>query len=254
MIVKNEENFVWFAINSVIDYVDRLIIWDTGSTDKTVEIIKTVNSPKIDFEEKGMVTLHEFAQLRNEMIRATDTEWILVLDGDEIWPKEGIEEIIGLINKHGNAKDLIVSPVKMLIGDFYHYQEEKAGKYRIKGKTGHLNVRAIRCFEGLHIKGFFGNEGYVDGNNTDVQNLPDDQILFAKKSYLHASHLIRSPKNIKKYKYELGISFPKDYFYPEVLFREKPKEIKSPWEPIDFGYRCKAAIQTPLKWLKRRII
>jgi hypothetical protein len=163
----------------------------------------------------------------------SDTNWILVLDGDEIWPRESIEEIVSLINRYGNSKDLIVSPVKMLIGDLYHYQEEKAGKYRIKGKTGHLNVRAIRKFEGLHVKGFFGNEGYVDVKGTDIQNLPDNRILFAKKPYLHASHLKRSSKESPKYKYELGLSFPKDYFYPEVFFLKRPDKVKSPWETIN---------------------
>ena len=253
-IVKNEENFVWYAINSILDYMDEIIIWDTGSTDRTVEIVKTIENPKISFEEKGPVSPQEFAKLRNEMIKATDTDWIFILDGDEIWSKVGIEEIIGLITKYGNSKDLIVSPVKMLIGDIYHYQEERAGRYRIKGKTGHLNVRAIRNFDGLRVKGFFGNEGYTDINNIDIQNLPEERIVFAKNNYLHASHLKRSSKVNSKYKYELGIPFPKDYFYPEVLFKERPKIVPSPWEPMGFGYKLRAFFETPLKKMKRRLI
>jgi len=254
MLVKNEENFIWFAINSVIDYVDKLLVWDTGSTDKTVEIIKTIKNSKIDFTEKGTVTPEGFAQLRSEMIKVTDTDWILVLDGDEIWLKEGIEELINLINKFKDIKDLIVSPVKMLIGDIYHYQEEKAGQYKIKKRTGHLNIRAIRNLNGLQVKGSFPNEYFVNSDGIAIQDLPSERILFAKVPYLHASHLIRSPKNIKKYKYELGISFTKNYFYPEVLFKERPIEIKSPWGPIDSSYWCRAAIQTPFRWLKRKII
>lgn len=254
MLVKNEENFVWFAINSVINYVDKLLVWDTGSTDKTVEIIKTIKDPKVNFTEKGAVTPEGLIKLRNEMIKETTTDWILVLDGDEIWSKEGIEEISDLINKYKDSKDLVVSPVKMLIGDIYHYQEEKAGRYRIKDKVGHLNIRAIRNSSGLQVKGIFPNEHFVNGDGIVIQDLPNEKILFAKVSYLHASHLIRSPKNVKKYKYELGIPFSKDYFYPEALFLERPKEIKSPWEPINFGFSCKATIQTPFKKLKRRIV
>ena len=41
-IVHNEENFIWFAIMSVIDWVDKMLVWDTGSTDKTVEIIEEI--------------------------------------------------------------------------------------------------------------------------------------------------------------------------------------------------------------------
>ena len=46
-VIRNEENFIWYALMSVIDYVDKILIYDLGSTDKTVEIIKTIKSPKI---------------------------------------------------------------------------------------------------------------------------------------------------------------------------------------------------------------
>lgn len=254
MLVKNEENFVWFAINSILDYVDKIIVWDTGSMDKTVEIIKAINSPKISFEEKGSVDPYEFAKLREEMIKMTNTDWIFILDGDEIWSEAAIEEIICLIDKYGNSKDLIVSPAKMLIGDIYHYQEKRAGKYKIKEKMGHFNVRAIRNFEDLHVKGYFGNEGYVDKNNIDIQDFVDERIMFAKNSYLHASHLKRSPRVNSKYKYELGINFSKDYYYPEVFFKERPDIVPSPWKTIDLKYKLNALWQTPLKKVKRRLI
>ena len=50
-LVKNEERFLWYAINSILPFVDKIMIWDTGSTDKTVEILKLITSPKISFKE-----------------------------------------------------------------------------------------------------------------------------------------------------------------------------------------------------------
>ena len=50
-LVANEERFVWYALQSVLPYVDQVMVWDTGSTDKTVEIIKAIKSPKIIFKE-----------------------------------------------------------------------------------------------------------------------------------------------------------------------------------------------------------
>ena len=55
MIVKNEDQWIWYAIASVIDYASKLIIFDTGSRDKTVEIIKSFKSSKIIFKQKGDV-------------------------------------------------------------------------------------------------------------------------------------------------------------------------------------------------------
>lgn len=39
-LVKNEERYLWFAVTSVIDYVDKMLLWDTGSTDRTIQLIK----------------------------------------------------------------------------------------------------------------------------------------------------------------------------------------------------------------------
>ena len=78
MIVKNEEDWVEGAVQSVRPIVNEVIIVDTGSTDATLERIKAlgVNSFKIRWEDS-------FAEARNaSLIRATEP-WILVLDADE---------------------------------------------------------------------------------------------------------------------------------------------------------------------------
>ena len=53
-VVNNEENFIWFSVMSVIKFIDRIVIYDTGSTDNTVSIIeelKRKNPGKIIFKE-----------------------------------------------------------------------------------------------------------------------------------------------------------------------------------------------------------
>lgn len=42
MIVKNEEYYLPKCLNSIKDIVDEIVIVDTGSTDKTVEIAKVL--------------------------------------------------------------------------------------------------------------------------------------------------------------------------------------------------------------------
>ena len=51
ILIRNEENFIWFAINSVIDYVDEIMVWDMGSIDKTEEIVKSIDNPKIKYKK-----------------------------------------------------------------------------------------------------------------------------------------------------------------------------------------------------------
>ena len=39
-IVKNEERWIWYSLMSVLEHSDKIIVYDTGSSDKTIEIIK----------------------------------------------------------------------------------------------------------------------------------------------------------------------------------------------------------------------
>lgn len=249
-IVKNEENFIWYAINSVINYVDQMMIWDQGSTDKTLEIIRAINNSKISLKK-----ISESVQaLRQKMLNETNAGWIFILDGDEVWPEATISKIKDQILKIGENKDCAVVPNYMLIGDIFHYQEKLAGRYRIGEKKGHYNIRAIRKTSGLYVEGIYPNEAYVTKERIKVQDLNKGRILFLDKPYLHASFLKRSSKDKKKIKYEIGESFSKDFYYPEVFFKPRPDIVPSPWKNMDFSYKLKALVETPLKKIKRRII
>ena len=250
MIVKNEENFIWYAINSIIDYVDGIIIWDQGSTDKTIGTIKSIDSPKIAFKK----VTQEVHALRQKMLEETDADWIFILDGDEIWHGDAVADLRFKIYDLGDKIDAVVVPNYMLIGDIFHYQEKLAGKYRIGDRKGHYNIRAIRKTDGLRVEGTYPNEAYVTKEGVKVQDINRERILFLNKPYLHASFLKRSSKDAKKIKYEIGDSFPKDFYYPEVFFKSKPAIVPSPWKSMGFGYKFRAFFETPLRLIYRRIL
>lgn len=255
-IVKNEGRYVWFAIKSVIDYLDKMLIWDTGSSDDTVEVIQILQRQypkKIEFREVGEVDSGGLTMLRQKMLDETKSDWFLILDGDEVWWKGSIKKVVAEVRDIGN-KYAIVNPVINAIGDIYHYQEEKAGKYEILGKKGHLNIRVInKKITGLHISGRYPLEGYYDADLNLIQTM-DSKLKFLEAPLLHLTHLNRSSKGkSKKIKYELGNLFPDDFKYPEVFYLKKPAIVPSPWVKMPFGYKFRASLETPLKKLKRRI-
>ena len=51
MIVKNEEELLARCLNSVKDLVDEIVIVDSGSTDKTLEIAKSFGAKIFYFEK-----------------------------------------------------------------------------------------------------------------------------------------------------------------------------------------------------------
>ena len=78
MIVKNEERFLGQCLASVKDIADELIVIDTGSTDRTVEIAREHGAHVGHFE-----WCNDFAAARNASIAPATGDWILFLDADE---------------------------------------------------------------------------------------------------------------------------------------------------------------------------
>lgn len=266
-LVKNEGRFIWFAVKSVIDHLDRLLIWDTGSTDSTVEIIKILQEEypqKIIFKEIGEVTAEEITHARQKMLDETKSDWFLILDGDEVWWDSSINLLCKTIEKEGDGLKAIIVPTYNIVGDVYHYQEERAGQYNFLGKRGHMNLRAInRNIPGLHLKNNYPLEGYYDKDQNLLQNFADGSIKFLEAPIMHLTHLERSSisnggkvtlQRAGKLKYEIGLKFPKDFKYPESFYLNRPKEVASPWNKMDTKYKLRAVLETPLKRLKRRIL
>ena len=259
-LVKNEENWIWYSLMSVIDYVDEILVWDTGSTDKTVEIIKSIQNPKIKFREVLVNNSSDITKYRNEMLHNTEADWLMILDGDEIWPDDAIKKTINTIKASGNKYEFLISRYKDLIGDIYHYQEEKAGRYKIGNYFGHITIRAINMssIPGLRFDLPYGKEGLFDINNIPIQDRIPQKSIVIEEPYLHATHLRRSNiqadldtmQRTNKYKYELGLPMEKNFDYPKCFYFTGPS---NPWKRRNLGYMLNAAWQTPLKLLKRRI-
>lgn len=263
-LVKNEDRYLWFAVKSIIDYVDKILLWDTGSSDQTLAIISELKKDydqKISFKEAGEVDAEQFTKIRQEMLDQTKSDWVLILDGDEVWWESSIKKLEETIQKEGDQLELIVSPYYNLIGDIYHFQEETAGKYQIDRRLGHLNIRAInRKIPGLHLEKPHGQQGFYDQKGVLIQNRPDAFHKFIDAKYLHFTNLRRSsslnsdslvPKRSLKYKYEIGITFPENFRYPEVFYQPYPQFISSPWQKMSKTYLIRASAETVLKKVKR---
>src|ERR1700731_879691 len=78
MIVKNEEDWIEGAVQSVRSIVSEVIIVDTGSTDSTPDRIRTLGAKTLKSSWKD-----SFAQARNVSLAEATQSWILVLDADE---------------------------------------------------------------------------------------------------------------------------------------------------------------------------
>ena len=78
MIVKNEERFLRNCLESAKEYVDEIIIVDTGSTDGTLDIAREYSAKIIDYTWND-----DFAEARNISLKHATSTWALWLDADE---------------------------------------------------------------------------------------------------------------------------------------------------------------------------
>ncbi len=203
IILRNEDQFLKFAIESVLPYVSDYIIYDTGSTDKTREILTPYK-----FEEKGLVNKIDYVALRNEMIVKTKTDWFLLLDGDEVWNQKILTDYLEFTLKQ--PKNILATYLRTrnCVGDVYHYRN--SGNYEIAGMRGSLNIRAYR--KSVKWEGEYPLEKCID--STDKNSL-----AFFDGYYWHMTHLKRSSSEspvmgFRKRVYDLGI---KSENLPEVF-------------------------------------
>lgn len=255
-IVKNEENFVWFAINSVINYLDKIIIYDTGSKDNTVRIIEDIkaNFPeKIEFKKVGEVSGFAYTKVRQAMLDQSKCDWLLILDGDEVWFEDSIKKLITEIKDNQEKNEAFIVPFYNAVGDIYHHQEESTGHYNLLGVKGHRTIKAIkRDILGLHWDLPYPHEGLFTQNKKLIQD--DCNLKYINTPFLHTSLLERSSiKKIKKTKLEIGQKFPENFVYPEVLSKPHPEYINSPFKKLSGSDLILANILTPIKRIKRKI-
>lgn len=258
MLVKNEEYWVWYAIQSVLENLKTLYIYDTGSTDKTRKIIQTIQSDKILFEEKGNVDEQGMVRLRNQMLEKTETEWFLLVDADEVWNKDTLSKLREFIAQVDKDVVGIAMQTRNCVGDVYHYLPESAGRYQLLGRKGHLTIRAYRKHPSYSWKGDYPLEAYSDNEGVPINENPELMRFFAG-FYWHMTDLPRSPSKEKTLgfraqKYELGLKLDSAESLPEVFSQKRPPGLYDPLQKRSLSYEIKAALLTPLRRIKRRVI
>lgn len=78
MMVKDEEKNITRCLESIKGHVDEIIVVDTGSTDRTVEIVSEYTDKIYHHPWENSFSKH-----RNQSISYATGDWIIILDADE---------------------------------------------------------------------------------------------------------------------------------------------------------------------------
>lgn len=97
VLVMNEEHWLPYALESTRGYFDKYVIYDVGSTDRTRDIIHwfVQTNPDVEFHVDLLPFVPPIVQgkFRNSMIAETQSDYYFILDGDEVYTKEGLDTL-----------------------------------------------------------------------------------------------------------------------------------------------------------------
>ena len=94
MIVKDEEAMLPRCLAAVAPAVDEIVIVDTGSSDRTIEIAREYGATVIEREWTG-----SFSDARNVSFEAATGDWIIYLDADEVLVADDIQRLRSLTGR-----------------------------------------------------------------------------------------------------------------------------------------------------------
>lgn len=97
LITKNEEKNIRGCIESLKDVVAEIVVVDSGSKDRTLEIAREYTDKIFQTEWKG------FGSVKNFALEKTSGEWIFWIDADERLTPELAEEIRNCNEQRENA-------------------------------------------------------------------------------------------------------------------------------------------------------
>ncbi len=200
MIVKNEERFLEQCLESVKDLVDEMVIVDTGSTDKTVEIAKKYTD-KVLFHEWR----NSFSEARNFSLKFVTCDWVLQLDADEKLEKNDIPLLQKtILNKDINA---VFLPILSELPDggiskSYFPRLFKNGKAHFDGIVHNQLIfqgNAIHAEIRLHHYGYNLTPEQMARKNERSGKLLEKQIQEDPNNLFVWHNYIRIHRNEKKY-------------------------------------------------------
>ena len=111
-IAKNEENNIKKCFGHLKNIVNKQILIDTGSTDKTIDIAE-----KLGVEIYSIQWENDFSKARNYALSKIpqDTDWVIFLDADEYFDEDSIKTIVPLLEKCKDIKDVDFSGFVMTL-------------------------------------------------------------------------------------------------------------------------------------------
>lgn len=151
-IVKNEADCLEKSLLSIKDHVEEIIVVDTGSSDDTMAVARKMGAKVFQISWQN-----DFSWARNQSLKQATSEWILILDADEVigaqdWTeikalmKSGLSELYSLVQTTYSDKSAILN-----------WKANDIQDPESKGYHGYFESSLVRLFKNNPKIKFFGS-------------------------------------------------------------------------------------------------
>ena len=178
LMLKNEEKSIKTTLHSIRDHVKHVIVFDTGSTDNTLDIIRNMCRRNKQILHLKCGGFHNFAVSRNESIEFAETiasthpiDFLLLLDaGDEF-------------QCAGSKRDL--TRVLQTISPAHKFGIVKKKWLEATGTIEHYDVRCIRVRKGCRYDVRYPVHETFQGRSVTNMIFLNDVFVLYQNRLLH---------------------------------------------------------------------
>ncbi|HYX05115.1 MAG TPA: glycosyltransferase family 2 protein [Bacteroidales bacterium] len=155
MMVKNEEEMLPQCLESIKDVVDEIIVVDTGSEDRTVEIAESFGAKVYHHTWEN-----DFSKHRNQSISYATGDWFLIIDADERVDAEKLS-----VEKIKNHLANLREHVNAVLATVVDHKRDETENVRFK------SARLFRNDVGIHYEGIVHNKPVYNESpvNSDLE-------------------------------------------------------------------------------------
>ena len=97
-LTKNSAKFIGYSIASILESIDQAIVVDDGSTDRTIDIVLSLKSPKVQLTTSNPLKYDMDWNIRFALSHASG-QAVMFLDDDYVWDKNNAHRMRVVIDK-----------------------------------------------------------------------------------------------------------------------------------------------------------
>ena len=175
VIAKNEEGNIGTWLASMKKLADEMIVVDTGSTDRTVEMAKAAGARVFHHAWQN-----DFAAAKNCALEKAQGDWILFLDADEYFSPQTIQRVRPMLAQVEKSKKPIVGVICRLI----NIDKDQGNRF-----TGAIfQLRIFKNSPDLRYEGKI-HERIVDKRKAEHEMFATPELVIFHTGY--SLHLVR---------------------------------------------------------------